>query len=28
VREAGFQIQQERHLDGWLLPMLLLRATC
>lgn len=27
VREAGFQIQQERHLSGWLLPLLLLRAA-
>jgi ubiquinone/menaquinone biosynthesis C-methylase UbiE len=27
VRKAGFQIQQERRLSGWLLPLLLLRAT-
>lgn len=27
VREAGFQVDQERRLSGWLLPILLLRAT-
>lgn len=27
VREAGFQIQQERHLSGWLQPILSLRAA-
>ncbi|HEY0753469.1 MAG TPA: class I SAM-dependent methyltransferase [Ktedonobacteraceae bacterium] len=27
VSEAGFEIDQERHLSGWLLPMLHLRAT-
>lgn len=26
VREAGFQIQDERRLSGWFLPMLLLQA--
>lgn len=27
VSQAGFQIQQERRLRGWLLPILLLQAT-
>ena len=28
VNEAGFQIDQTRLQNGWLLPMLLLKATC